>query len=785
MTTSIALVLLVFPAAAYAQQVGSGQTNGSQTGTASSQGATVGEVVVTAQRRAESVQTVPLAVQVTTGLQLQQRHITDTTALASVTPTLNFTGGSAPSNVSVSLRGIASLANQPGVQPSTSLVVDDVPLVRQGEYVAKLSDISSIQILDGPQGTLFGKNSTAGVINVVTMDPVNHFDGWLEGGATNDDEYSVRGMLNVPLTDKIQARVNVYYDDQSPLIRNLDPLGNDVAGDTSDGVEAKLAYKVTPKLTVLATLSYNRDRSSYEGEIPIDLSSNANEASVLGYTPHYGLALINQNTPDLALTEFYSGTLRINYEFNDSLSVTSVTSYHDFQAQSILDTDTTPIGNNVGIGFTLNPLNYSYQTPEYFYDLGRFTDKVNYWSEEDRINYNSRLIKFVGGIFYQNVSGYTRDLSPTISGGDVKGTFSDNGVQNAPYSDKTASVFGDATVNITKTISAFGGLRYTREQTYLLYEGAVFKNPVADFNPVTGVNSAPPISTHDLIGGETKYNLSGRTGLQWQPTSDVNVYVSYARGYKGPGLGLAGNQTTNTYLNVNPELADDYEFGSKLRFFDRRVALDLSLFDETIYNIQESTIVPGTVITELINAGSLHSRGITGNLEARVTDHFDLSGGLSVLDNYYGNFLFSCSPQGAVGVGSCFKSTSGAAVQNLDHQRAIEAPPLKYTLSARYRGQVPGLPVDYVAELDWIWTGKIQYSLNEAADTLAPSYGLLNASLDFRSQDGHYDLLFYGKNLTNKFFYDNLVDAPTAFGVAGQVSRDFQIYGGATIRYHF
>jgi iron complex outermembrane recepter protein len=738
------------------------------------------EIMVTAQRRSESAQSVPISLQVVTGAQLQQQHIVDTPALAGVSPSLNFEQGFSPGASAFSLRGITSLSENAGVQPSTALVVDDVPVVRQGEYVAQLSDIQNIQILNGPQGTLFGKNSDAGVISIVTAQPSHEWEAWLEGGATTENGYSTRGMINVPLSDQIQTRVNFYYQNLNPIVPNRDGPGVD--GDVANGIEGKLAYQVNSRLNVLAKFDYSQDESSFIPFIPIHVSAHPGNVQVLGYTPQFGDAFVNQDQQSLGLSIDRNGMLRLTYDISDAWRLTSISSYHHYHVSADLDQAAGPLGNILGVGFPPNPTNYGFVSLNDSLGLNRTADDTHYWSEEDRFNYDSSNLKVVTGIFYQNVDGFYRQDAPIETGGT---TYSDNEAVSH-YFDKTASVFGDVTYSVIDSVNVFAGARYTHEQTFTDYDATNYLNPISDFNGATGVNSAPPVSREALDGGLTVNNVSGRAGIQWQPTSDTNLYASYARGYKGPGISTASGVTSAQFLSVNPETADDEEIGIKQRLFERHLGLEFSIFNETIYGIQETSLVPDNPTeSELLNAGNLRSKGVTGAIDAVVTSHLDLKADFAFLDNFYENFEFSCNPQQPVGVGNCRASPSGVSMQSLGGQPAIDAPRFKGTLTADYHDRVPGMPVTYLFELNYVWTAKIQYSLNQDPDTVQPGFGILNASADFKTDDGRWDFLLYGKNLTNRFHYNNFFDSPTAEGVVGQLPADYRIFGGFTLRYHF
>ena len=174
---------------------------------------------------------------------------------------INFSTGNSANATAFSLRGVSSLAVQNGIQPSTAMVVDGVALARQSEFIANLGDIDHIEILNGPQGTLFGKNSTAGVINIVTNSPTRNYEALAEGLATTDSEFGGRVMANMPITDAIRIRLNGFYRDQEPIIKNIGPAP-DVLGAKSYGGNFKLAADLASNVDVLLSASYSHINSS-------------------------------------------------------------------------------------------------------------------------------------------------------------------------------------------------------------------------------------------------------------------------------------------------------------------------------------------------------------------------------------------------------------------------------------------------------------------------------------------------------------------------------------------
>ncbi|MFD2499957.1 TonB-dependent receptor plug domain-containing protein [Rhizorhabdus histidinilytica] len=157
------------------------------------------DIVVTAQRREQSLSRVPVSVQAVGAATLKTQVIEDTPSLVKASPSVAFTGGFSANSSGFLIRGISSASSEGGVQQSTAMVIDGVPLARPGEFLGDLGDIERVEILRGPQGTLFGKNATAGVVSIVTQRPTDDFRGYIEGGATTDEEYLIRGMINAPL----------------------------------------------------------------------------------------------------------------------------------------------------------------------------------------------------------------------------------------------------------------------------------------------------------------------------------------------------------------------------------------------------------------------------------------------------------------------------------------------------------------------------------------------------------------------------------------------------------
>lgn len=757
-----------------------------------------GEIVITAQLREQRLADVPISVTVTTGEQLERQAIVDNLGLARSSPSLTFQQGTSVGQGSVAMRGITGIAQSAALQPSVALVIDGVPIQRQGEFSTDLVDIDRIEILTGPQGTLFGKNSTAGVISITTKRPVDRFEAMIELGATTDEEYSTRGMLNVPLAPSVQARVTGWYRDQNPLIEN-EGRAPDVIGLESWGFTGKLNFDISDSTSLLLMGGYNRlDNSTYNGNIIIKQIAGPVgplQVAALGFTPTRGTR-INTDSPTFEYLKLWNVAAEFNTHLSHSLRFVTIASYRDYKNDNTLDVDGTPFGINIGQGFSPGSVGY----PALFINRGlpRRPDFQHYWSVESRIHYDGGKLQAVLGGFYQDFRQNFTLTTPLLlaapfapPGCVTSGTYCYSAqITTSRFKDTTASIFGDATLSLTDQIKVFGGLRYTHEEVDDTYFRRQFRN-VANgfFDPVTTINTGLPIATFNFEADKKINNLSGRAGIQFQPTPDLNYYASYARGYKGPGADFAESVSLASRLIVDPEKTDAFEIGAKQRFFEGAVSLDIALFKQRIKGVQTSAPVLGTTapVTQLLNAGDLKLQGVEATAVFRINPQVTFDGGVSYTDSEYDHFIFACySGQPVVAnpaPGQCGPQTGVAGNnQNIRGKRAVSAPELKYVINANYTGDFGPDTFTFHVNLNFTHQSAIQYQLDFNPDTEEPGHNFLNASIQFTSPDKMWDILFFGKNLTNELYYTNIGTTLTIGQAFSRVARDFKRYGGVRVR---
>lgn len=765
-----------------------------QTAAAAPQAATeenYGDIVVTAQRREQRLSEVPISVTAQTGEQLTRAGITDSRALERISPALSFSGSFSTSSTSYSMRGVQSLVDEAAVQPSVGVVIDNVPVARQAEVVLDLADIDRVEVLSGPQGTLFGKNATAGVINIVSNRPKFEFGGSGEASYTTDEQFIAKGMLNLPLGDKVAARVNGFYNHQKPLIDNISPLGEDQFGGESYGVAGKLLFNVSDTTNILLSSSYRH----FEGGVAPGMIIVPNsgplgvlQTQVLNGAVGRGKDFVNQDTPTQNKGSNYSFTGEINSELSDSLKLVAITGYRHFEILSGPDTDLGPTGVLKGRGISPNPLGYPIQfvsmdTPQKFV--------YKYWSQEVRLAYSAPGLDVVVGGYYQNYDETqfkettTFLLDSSFVGLPFAGVpFYVGNFINEKIGDNTGAVFADATIEIVPTVKVFGGLRYTKEKLSLDYSRTNFFLPVGGpggFDPVTYTRGAPSGVTAFSASRKDK-NLSGRLGVQWQPQRNLNYYASFNRGYKGPAASGGQAMTGAGDALFKPEIATSFELGAKQRFLDGALAIDIALYKQKIKNIQITAVPPGTVFAALTNAGALKTDGIEFNVTAHPTREFTLTGGIVYNDaKYSGPFSYICGPSATPGVGSC----AANGFLSLDGTRAVGVPKLKVVSTANYAYELSD-NLKLVADVDASFRSSVQYQLQHDPQTRQPGYAIFNASLALAQSDDKWQVTAFVKNITNKYAYAFIYTADSFIGQSwGYLPRDFKRYGGVRVNFNF
>jgi len=765
------------------------------------------EVVVTAQRREQAMTDVPISMQSLSDESLARSQINALSSLATISPSIAFDEGFTLKSSAFSIRGLGiTLSPSKSAQSSVSTVIDGIPLARGQQLARDLGDIERVEVLRGPQGTLFGKNSTGGVVNIVTKGPTEQLDGFVESSITTDEEYVVRGAIGGPLTDRIRGRVYAAMRDQNPTVENVStsPLAHDMNGREVKSISGKLEFDITDDVTALFSGHYS-DTMAETGHEMILIGRPGLERSNFPVVPGE-IDRVNRDGQNKANSENWGGTADINWAFNEEWQLRAITGYSESYLWQAIDTDYGKCGpQDIGDPCVGEQANFG--------GLGFGSDKpqmeawVEQFTQEVQLHYNNEATSIVVGGFYEDLhEDFTQHSSSWLQ--DLNGDFIPDRITDAlkgpsVIDNKTFSVFGDITQQLTDTISVFSGLRYTDESVDAHLTGAALNRNISsavgasqDLTIIRGTGHVVVVrnvvtvptfidtrlapKTQDYMTSKDVTNLSGRIGVRWQPQEDRNYYLSYARGYKGPGADLETNVLPDEAL-TDPEIANAFEAGFKGRFGER-FDLNIAAFLLKLDDFQQGATIPGAFPTRTLlqNIGDVRSAGVETDIVFQVTDQLNLSGSVTYLDSKYTSGLFNCYLGQTAALG-CNVVRGATTLQSLEGLQTDLSPEWKYRLEGNYNRSVTD-SLDGYASLAWMYQSGMKFDSNQDPNIFLDGYGLLDFAVGVASKTGRYTVEIFGKNILDKWYPATLNTAPPYGWQDYNPSRGQEAYYGMRVR---
>lgn len=715
------------------------------------------DVVVTATRRPESLEKVPVAVSVITGAQADAHLIADLQDLSAAVPALDFRTGSSNKDRDIFVRGIGTVTTSPGVEPSVSTVVDGVVLARPGQATLDLLDIDRIEVLRGPQGTLFGKNATAGVINVETATPTAtphaYVDAAYLGGG---DEYRVKaGVSGEVIPGLLSALISGLADGESGTVKNL-ANGNDLNGYVHNGVRGKLVF--TPnadlRITLAADYLFSRDTvpngvfvSTAQAAYPTGAITNsaalAANLARSGVTPSANNTNV-ANSADSSTRDYNGGvSATVDWALGD-YSLTSITAFRKWQNIQEQDYDQLAV---LAAGVP--------SVTDHGYLLFDQT------SEELRVaSPKGHFIDYVAGLYFMHAvdnETYGRSLATLSAAGAETDNF---GRSTFGTTGNNYAAYGEATLHLTEDLRGIVGLRVVHDD--LDYR---FRRVSTSAAAVTG------IQPNFVSSGSTSTNdYTDRFGLQYDLSPESNVYATYSRGYLGPAYNVFFNMVASSALALKPETSSSYEIGAKSRLFDGHLQANLAGFvtDFDNYQANFTDSVAGALVTRLINAGKVSTHGVEADFEAKPFERVSISGSAAWTQARVDQF--ACPANAAI---SC----------NINGEPLPFAPDWKLYGDANYTLPV-GNGLKLVLDTDYRWQSHVQYQLTETPDTIQGSYGIWNGTVTLADSEDGWRVSALVKNILDTH-YDSYLGHGNLGGLVRWVPRDNSRYFGVDLRKEF
>jgi iron complex outermembrane receptor protein len=678
-------------------------------------------------------------------LELANRTSIDTVVQEIPSATFRQQGGNKDSTLFV--RGIGTISTSPGVEPTVSTVVDGVVYARPGQATIDLLDVDRIEVLRGPQGTLFGKNASSGVLNIVSRAPGDALTGYVDGAAYTGSERRVRAGLSGALRPGVlRASVNAAYAKYDGNVTNVHAGGGKVNGNERRGVRGRL--DITPDADTDITLiaDYLKAESSPTA-VPYRQTSAAYAQAILPVVAGPENRQVNYDIEN-AIDDTNKGvSAQVNWRRN-GYTLTSITAWRGWD--NTQHTTSSAIGNSTEAARVTGAYPASG-------DIG--TLAFTQASQELRIA-SPRIdlatlgaLDYVAGLYYlhgKDRETYRRVVTTTA----VNSGRADYGVASDSY-----SAFGEATFRIDPAWRIIAGARWTRDE--LSYDHARTSTQPVTF---TGVQPGTQSS-----GSTATSAWSGRLGIQHDLSATATTYATWSRGYKGPAYNVFFNMLPRDTLALAPETSNSVELGFKATGFARRLTFNAALFRTEYANYQANfyDTAAGAVVTRLINAGDVSTRGLELDVTARPTRELTLSGAFAWTDAQIDQF--NCP---AAAAASC----------SLDGATLPFAPRFKAFLRAGYAVPLEsGHTLNFGA--DYSYQTRTQFDLLQSPDAIQPGYGIVNGTIELAQPGQGWRVALIGKNLANKSYASNL-QASTGY-VNRAVPRDTSRYFGITARKEF
>jgi iron complex outermembrane receptor protein len=736
------------------------------------------EIVVTAQKREQKLQDVPIAVSVVSGAQVESVGGYNAESLVQLVPSLNIRKTNTQLNQALFLRGVGTINFAIAAQPSVAFVLDGVVLSSAGEAFGDMYDVERVEVLRGPQGTLFGKNASAGVVNVVSKKPGNELGGYIDLGWYQDNEMRVKAALDAPISDRLRTRTTATWGNFDGYIDNVSttPAGGKLNGYDRWGI--RTIWEADPtdnvQLTFIGDYRKSDDNCCVEVIGPIPAGPQAAAVALLLEGTDYAKGdesrKVRQNLVMRSEEEAWGLSLQADIGIGDH-TLTSITAYRTWDSTEIREGDWLDAGA-------------AYVGINQLHDFGPQTQDT--FSQELRIaSPGGEFLDYVAGLYYSQTNAeryFRRDtivcrsstlpadptgLQPCTAAASVIETPSADAIFPADFENFAA--FADGTFNLSDRWRAIAGVRWTKDD--LSYKHTYNFSPI----PGPGIRSQAGGGVEVLQGSNSSDEFSGRAGLQFDVTDNLMAYASYARGYKGPAFNVFFNMGPNNTAVIDAETADSYELGFKSTLADGRMILNGAGFYAKYDNFQANNFLflNGTLITTLTNAGEVSTQGFEVDFLARPTDAFSIGGGIAYADAKVDRFF----------------TPPGETPQIADGSKLPLAPEWKASINADYRISLqsvditPSLLVVYTDDQYADLITKTRPDLQEIV--LIPSYTTIDLSVAISDKNDKYRLTLIGRNLGDESFAALVTRGGPAGAPRLQIPREADTYFGAQFRVNF
>jgi iron complex outermembrane receptor protein len=695
-----------------------------QTATPQDQAATVEDIVVTARRTEESAQRTPLALTAFSGQTLERTGAQQVTDLQGAVPNLNIVQGRGSSNsTNIYIRGVGQPDALQTFDPAVGVYVDDVYYSRIRGTQFDLLDLERVEVLRGPQGTLYGKNTIGGALKLVSRRPGQDFRARGSVAYGDYDLVDVQGAVSGPITDTLALGLSALHSERGGYV--TDPVtGAEYNDKNSNAVRAALAWDPAANLRVDLTADYSKDDAGLTvGQATNSLTYLAGGVvyPVASPLPEYNFQ--TRTTPGLpneTRLETWGASARVAWDLSDALTLKSITSYRELRTDDYIDFDATQLE---------------------IADALVAVDQ-NQVSQELQLTYASGPVTAVGGLYYlkEEVSSHQESydddlLGPAFANSGFLRTINDS------LETTSKAAYGNVSYAVTEALRLSAGVRYTKEEKNYRRTTSTFYSLLPAFNATYNFN--PPTGEYD----DTSIMLSA----DYQLNEDAMVYARYAQGFKSGGFNGRANSAADS-TEYDPETADTFEVGAKTTYWDNRFRLNLAAFFTKYEDFQARVsgidTIPGqpvpSPVLSVLNAGSLDIQGFEIESVLIPVRNLTLDAQVGFLDADYKEF-------------------SDARFTSFNNSRAFQTPAFSPRWTARLGAQYVydlaggsnvtfGAAAKYRSRMALAVDNTPTNSSVELPGMFQEEYWLYDARVVWNDASDRYTVGLYGQNLSDEVY---------------------------------
>ena len=714
----------------------------------------IDEIVVTAQKRAERLQDVPVAITVIKQEDMERANVTQISDLSRLAPSVEVNGQPGNADTRISIRGISTESFSVTAEQAVSIVVDGVVLGKTPSV--SLFDIGRVEILRGPQGTLFGKNSSAGAISISTNppDPSRFMAGARIDTSSSFGYRLLQGSLNLPLTENSALRLNAGQTLTDGFIHNN--VRNEDSTQQIDGMRMRFLWNATPDLTINLIADYEKQRTTEQLYLQFDryTDNNGEPQPIPGCNGAFGgpdnrISCAGDPIFNNGQSWGFSGQLELAI---GDYTLTSISALRRYTQYNEIDVDGLP-GN-------------------YYNNSNTFNNEAI--TQEFRIaSPGGERLKYVAGLYYSHT--YVPNFLTQVIGTDILASVATGPLDvslctqfgictgalaglNQPNeyiaTIISSAAFGQLTYELTDRLSWILGGRATHDDVSMVstnFVGVASSAPfLQNLSPLTPLNA--PLSGESVVD-----NISWRTGLQYQLADDIMAFLTFSKGYKGPQVvfnppGLIPSigpppvlPTPASISIVRPEYPNDAQLGLKATLFEGLFAANINLFHTRINDFQGS-VFNGQAKFTPNNIPSVVTKGVEIDLFGYLYPGLTLNSGLLYNEvTYPSTYLVGCTQ-----VGPKCPDTDEGTVHDVGGKQLPIAPKIKVTFSPEYSFDLFSGIRGFVGS-DITYRSKIHYGAADDTRTQAPGRTVVGGRIGVRGPGDNWEISVFGRNLTDAY----------------------------------